>query len=480
MEFTYQNKIAQLFTKCSINKSADISALLSFLELPADVKSWLLMKFSTKDGIDAYELSTYIKSVRLKTNEWNIKLLEATHTKKGIITVLTKVKINFDNAKDIICFSLPEYNFPHKSGEAQVDWSVISDNKEWLLRPEGAWGELTLEYDCGIVELKDFKSLCPYDFNLQYYMNARQGFTTQEWIDTLISGLNFNPSNFSNEEEKLTLLQRFIPLVEKRINTIELATKGTGKSYCYSQLSPHTWCVNGGIVSRATAFYDMTKKKTGYFSEFQQIIFDEIQTIKFNNPEEIAGALKSYLESGEIRIGGFECQASSGLTLVGNIPLSQMDLKDKNIFKTLPKLFHESALIDRFHGIIEGWKIPRMNEALKMNGISISTDYLTGMFNVLREEFYYRAIVDSLVKELLMDEKADTRNLEAIKRLSTAFLKLIFPHVTSKNDIKVEDFIEYCLKPSVKMRANVLAQLKILDKEYEDKVIPKFKGLDLN
>ena len=468
-------KVKNCFPNAVINKSTESTTLRNFLDLPPEVRNCLLMKFSSDEGVDAFELSQYVKSMRLKPNEWNIKLLEATHSKKGIITLLTKVKIEFNNAKDIICFYLPEYNFPKKNAtEAQVDWSVIAENKEYLLKSEGTWGELTLQYDCGIVELINFKPLCPYKFDLNEYCANRSNFTTSEWIDVLLSGLNFNPDGFKNEEQKMIMLQRFLPFVEKRINTIELATKGTGKSYCYSQLSSKTWCVSGGTVSRATAFYDMTKKKVGYFGDYSQVIFDEIQTIKFNNPEEVAGALKSYLESGEIRVGGFECQANSGLTIVGNIPVENMDIKRENMFKTLPKLFHESALIDRFHGIIEGWKIPRMNESLKVNSAALSTDYLTEMFEQLREEFYYRAIVDQLIKELLIDNDADTRNLEAIKRLTTAHIKLIFPNITKKSDISLDDFKKYCLIPSIKMRENVLFQLKKLDKEYENKTMPKF------
>ena len=472
------NKIKEVFGNSALNKSADSAALLNFLELPAEVKNWLLMKFSDEDGLDAFKISQYVKSMRLKVNEWNIKLLEARHSKKEEFTILTKVKVSFETAKDIICFSLPEYGFPKKATEAQVDWSVIADNKAYLLNPDGAWGELTLCFDCGIVQLKEFVPLCPYSYTLEDLMAKRAQFTTSEWLDVLLGGMNFNPAAFRSTEEKLILLQRFLPFVEKRLNTIELATKGTGKSYCYSQLSPYTWCVNGGSVSRATAFFDLTRKKPGYFADYSQIIFDEVQTIKFANPEEIGGALKSYLESGEIRVGGFECQCDSGLTLVGNIPESQMDTKKGDMFKTLPKVFHESALIDRFHGIVEGWKIPRMCENMKMEGWSISTDYLMEMFEKMREEFYYRAIVDQLIDELIVDKKsADTRNLEAVKRLCTAYMKILFPYVTSKNQIQTDEFITYCLKPALRMRENVLFQLRKLDKEYEDKEMPEFKGV---
>jgi len=468
-----KNKIKENFPTAAVNKNKDSTALLTFLELSSEVKSWLLSKYTMEDGrIDAFGISEYVKHYRLKSDEWNIRLLEARHSKKGAITLLTKVKIEFDYANDLICFSLPEYGFPKKAGEAIVDWSVVSEYKKYLLTPDATWGEICINYNCGVLELIDFKPLCPYTFDLAVYRQGRKNFSIEEWIDLLLGSLNFNPNGFDSTEQKLTLLQRFLPFVEKRLNTIELATKGTGKSYCYSQLSPKTWCVSGGTVTRATAFYDMTRKKVGYFGNNSQVIFDEIQTIKFPNPEEIGGALKSYLESGEIRCGAFEGMADSGLTLVGNIPVDSMDIKEKNMFKTLPKVFHESALIDRFHGIIEGWKIPRMNEELKMEGWSLSTDYIVKIFDQLREEFYYRAIVDELIKT---DGKADTRNLEAVKRIATAFLKLLFPHVTSAKEIDKEDFKKYCVEPAVKMREAVLSQLKILDKEYEDKQMPKIR-----
>ena len=104
--------LKQAFPNAVVNKSTSASTLMNFLELPADVKGWLLQKFTDDAGqLDAYNLSEYVKEMRLAANEWNIKLLEARHTAKGQITLLTKIVIEFDYAKDQICFSLPEYGF---------------------------------------------------------------------------------------------------------------------------------------------------------------------------------------------------------------------------------------------------------------------------------------------------------------------------------------------------------------------------------
>lgn len=462
------NKIKEAFPTATIYKTATATTLMNFLELPADVKSWLLQKFTDEDGVlQPFLLSEYVKEMRLKPNDWNLKLLEARHTAKGQIRLLTKVKIEFDYAKDVLCFSLPEYGFPKKKGEGVLDWSVVSEHKKQLLNADGAWGEITLAYDCGMTQLIEFTPLCPYTTNLREYQNGRKQFTTEEWIDVLLAGLNFNPEGF-DAEAKMTLLQRFLPFVEKRLNQIELAIKGSSKSYCYSQLSTYNW-LTSGTVSRATAFYNNTTKAVGYFGKYDNIIWDECQTLKCANPEEMNGVLKPYLESGEIRIGSYCGTADAGLTLVGNIPIASMDVEKHNMFNTLPKMFKESAFLDRFSGIIEGWKIGRFNEERKYEGWGLSANYLTEIFHEMREEFYYRAIVDEL---LILEGGGDTRNFEAIKKTCSAFLKLLFPHITSIRDVNVDEFKKYCLDPAIRMRWSVLCQLRFLDEEYENVQMP--------
>lgn len=135
--------IKEIYGGAATYKSTSTNTLLNFLELPMESKNWLITKFSDENGsIDAFALSEYIKKMRLKTNDWNIKLLEARHSPKGQIKLLTKIVIEFDYAEDLICFRLPEYGFPTKRKEAQADWSIISENKEYLLKSEGAWEKL--------------------------------------------------------------------------------------------------------------------------------------------------------------------------------------------------------------------------------------------------------------------------------------------------------------------------------------------------
>ena len=88
---------------------------------------------------------------------------------------------------------------------------------------------------------------------------------------------------------------------------------------------------------------------------------DEIQTIVFHEPAEIQTALKAYLEAGKTTIDNKEISSECGLMLMGNIPLNEYRQPvNYRYFDSLPNIFHELALLDRFHCFIEGWYLPRI------------------------------------------------------------------------------------------------------------------------
>lgn len=105
------------------------------------------------------------------------------------------------------------------------------------------------------------------------------------------------------------------------------------------------------------------------------------------------------------------------------------------------------AFLDRFHGFIEGWKLPRMREDLILRGYALNVEYFSEILHELRTESQYRNVVEKLVD---VPKNADTRDKNAIIKLSTAYLKLIFPHVESPEDIDKSDFKFYCLEQTIR------------------------------
>lgn len=288
-----------------------------------------------------------------------------------------------------------------------------------------------------------------------------------------LGAVDYNAAGYGNDEEKkLTMLTRLLPFIEKRLNLIELAPKGTGKSYLFGRVSRYGWLSNGGVMSRAKMFYDQNKRIEGLVAGNDFITLDEVQTISFTDVDEMRAALKGYLESGIFTVGNYEGTADAGMILCGNIKKETMDADGfENMFEELPTVFHESALIERFHGFIKGWNIPRMNDDLKISGWALNSEYFCSIMHELRSDMSYRAIVDELIE---VPDAADTRDTEAVKRIATAYLKLLFPNVREPGDISVREFKRYCLDRARKMRDTIKYQLGILDEEYRGKDIPVF------
>lgn len=82
----------------------------------------------------------------------------------------------------------------------------------------------------GVIKLIEYSPFCPYTVDLEFYKEARRAFTLEEWIDVLISAADYNPAGYDSEQQKLYVLRRLLPFVEKRLNLMELAPKGTGKA----------------------------------------------------------------------------------------------------------------------------------------------------------------------------------------------------------------------------------------------------------
>ncbi|GHU57440.1 hypothetical protein AGMMS49975_23040 [Clostridia bacterium] len=112
-----------------------------------------------------------------------------------------------------------------------------------------------------------------------------------------------------------------------------------------------------------------------------------------------------------------------------------------------------------------------MNEDLKISGWALNSEYFCSILHGMRNDMSYRAIVDELIE---VPDKSDTRDTEAVKRIATAYLKLLFPNVRSAKEITADEFNRFCLKRAFRMRDMIKTQLGILDAEYKGKDVPVF------
>ena len=376
---------------------------------------------------------------------------------------------------------IPDFGLSNK--ETIIEPHVWEAYKNELTNGQETWGVIELGYRMpddtarpklkGKIKMTGFTNFCPYLADLDFYKDARGEFTVSEWIDVILGAIDYNAQGYRDEQEKLAMLARLRPVVEKRLNLLELAPKGTGKSYVFGNISKYGLLTDGGKITRTKMFYDKSRRAPGFIVGNDYVAIDEVKLVTFDNLNEMRSVMQGYMERGRFNVDGFEGESDAGVVLLGNISIENMN-EYASMFSELPSLFQESALVDRIHGFIKGWDIPKMRDSLKVSGWALNSEYFSSVMHMLRDDASYRAIVDELVE---CSEDAYVRHTEAVKRICTAFLKLLFPNVRTAAEVNKKEFIKYCLRPAIKMRRTNWRQLSILDAEYknEDKLMPEFE-----
>ena len=471
-----ENKLKEAFPKTTVFKDQNLIATFKAASIPAFLRDWILKKKAGVDGRihDKDELRQYMNAI-IPRREDVLEIKDSARATGASKKFLARIDIRFNVADNHVSFEIPDLGITHS--ETIVEDYIWERIKDEIVKTSGGWGLVQLGYlppekperPKGKLSLLEYKNFCPYTVNLDAFRNARKNFTIEEWLDVLLGAIDYNPEGYNDWVEKHTMPTRLLPFIEPRINLVELAPKGTGKSYLFGRVGKYGWLVSGGTLSRAKMFFDIAKKQPGLVATKEFVALDEIQSIEFPDPSEMQGALKAYMESGEATFGDKRVVGSAGVILLGNIPQDDMDVT-KDMFRSLPVVFHESALLDRFHGFIQGRNIPRMNEKLKINAWALNTEYFSEIMHLMRSQsecLLYRSVVEDLIDYPV---GADTRDTEAILRVCTAYLKLFFPHVTSAEMIDVSEFKRYCLRPAVQMRTIIRNQLQLIDpKEYGGK-----------
>lgn len=461
------DKIRSVFGNTSVYKDPNNKSLFSGRNLPSFVKDYLISSYTDKDGnLQKEDLLKFLDlHIPANNNAVKSRLMQGE-----ILNLLTRFIVTTNIRKDIVQFKIPDMGI--KENDTKISRHLIEKYPDELIEGEH-WGILQLVYrspmdersNDGYIEMSGFKPFNPWGerIDLSVYKEYRGKFTIDEWIDVLLSAMEYTPEAFKSKNQKLEFLTRLLPFIEPRLNMIELAPKGTGKSYVFSNLSKYAWLVSGGQVTRAQLFYNRSRGLTGYMAFYDLVSFDEISTISFSNDTEMQAILKSYLEDGKTTVDNYEFISECGLMLLGNIQISEdgYPLGD-NYFEYLPNVFKESALLDRFHGFIEGWLLPRVNTGMALHDWTINVEFFSEIMHQLRTDGTYVNIVNQLLD---YPTDSDMRHIKAVKRMTTAYLKLLFPNVQQKEDIDIDDFNLYCLQPAIRRRDIIRQQCSNIDRE---------------
>ena len=471
-----RERLIDAFDEMVLYKDLSKGNIISSFKLPSFMRDWVMKRFQDDEGrMDVEEASEFIRTYIPKKSEWKA-IQNRIVTQNERVKFLTRVSVNIDIKTQEVSFALPDFGLGYKDTfiSSQV-WERCSDI---LLRSEEAWGIVELGYlfadeenKAGKIQLLDFHDFCPYSVDLDEFKDARALFTLDEWIDIVLAAVDYNPAGYDSMTQKLAVLQRLLPFVEKNLNLVELAPPGTGKSYLFGQISRYGWLVSGK-ATRAQLIYHRATKRDGVVAYKDFIALDEIREAEYMQDTEMHSALQQIMENKKYKSDdGHEVNVDAGIVFLGNITGDNMN-EYSFMFSELPIPFHKSPFLDRIHGFIKGWDLPRMNDDMKANGWALNSEYYSTIMHELREDPIYRAVVEDM---LVLPDKADTRDTEAIRRICTAYMKLLFPHVVDASDMSPFDFDCYCLQPAKEMRSIIRYQMGLIDSKQAGKTVPDIR-----
>lgn len=384
-------------------------------------------------------------------------LIRSNIREKGRYKVIDKISVALNDKTDAY-----EADFSNLGvTKVLVDPGTVKTHPKLLV--SGVWCIADVEYT-----FTEDKNACPWilsslkpiqlsHFDFDTYTEARQRFSTDEWIDLLIQSIGFDPALFGRRS-KLTQLIRLIPFCERNYNLMELGPKGTGKSHLYSEFSPHGILISGGEVTVPKLFVNNQNGRIGLVGYWDCVAFDEFAGKQKRVDKALVDILKNYMANKSFSRGVETLGAEASMVFVGNtrhtVPYM---LKHSDLFCELPDKFYDSAFLDRIHCYIPGWEVDIIRGEMFSSGYGFVVDYLAEILRSLRNRDYS----DRYQPHYSLSADISTRDRDGIHKTFSGLMKLLFPH----GEAKTEE-TEELLRLAIEGRKRVKDQLLRLDSTY--------------
>ena len=308
-----------------------------------------------------------------------------------------------------------------------------------MLLSGGMWGTITLTYDETEIHNKKIrpfkvKEFTPFQISvidLNEFIEKRKQFEPDEWLDCLINSIGLNPVQLSRRE-KLLYLWRLVPMAEANCNTIELAPRETGKTYIYRNQSYYTTVLSGGKATPASLFINNATGKVGVVGSRDVVVFDEIANTDFTDPKALVSIMQGYMQDAKFSRGKKEILAFASIVMVGNIDIQAKLPHEKyyHLFEPLPDFLQVEAFIDRLHGYLPGWEIPKIHPGSLAQEYGFITDYFCEILHELRRKDVLSGLKGRY--QLLDTSSAKAgitgRDVRGIEKVLSGMLKLMYPH----------------------------------------------------
>ena len=349
-------------------------------------------------------------------------LVRSTIKEKGRYKVIDKVSVELNESKDIY-----EATFSNLGiNKVFVTSDTVKQHKKLLVG--GVWCIADIEYQFSEERdvpwvLETLKPIQLSSFDFDQYVNARAEFSTEEWIDTLLQSIGFNPEVFG-QRSKLLQLVRLIPFCERNYNLIELGPKGTGKSHIYSEFSPHGMLISGGEITVPKLFVNNSTGNLGLVGYWDCVAFDEFAGRKKRVDNALVDIMKNYMANKSFSRGVETLGAEASMAFVGNTKHSvPYMLRNSDLFEELPVKYHDSAFLDRLHFFIPGWEVDIIRNEMFTSGFGFVVDYLAEVLKSMRD----MDLSNEFEKHFELSDQISTRDRDAIRKTFSGLMKIVFP-----------------------------------------------------
>lgn len=459
---TLQQKIMSAFIGKVVRKDLAFQ-VKGGLPVPTYVLEYLLGQYCATDDEEAIEIGLEkVKQViqnnyvhRAESESVKGKIREA-----GRYRVIDKISVTLNEKADLYEAEFANLGLTH----VPIGTQYVKANPK-LLSGNGVWCIVTIGYLQGedIKVRWDIQTLKPIqisNIDLQDFIDQRQHFTTDEWIDFMMHTVGLNPEPM-NRREKFITLARLLPHVENNFNFMELGPKGTGKSHVFQELSPYGVLVSGGDVTSARLFVKMSGNKEilGLVGYWDVVAWDEFEQQKGRAVDAVLiDTMQNYLANKSFNRGKGTHEASASMSFVGNtkhtVPYM---LKNSHLFESIPTSFIKGAFLDRIHLYNPGWEIRMLKKDSFSKGYGLITDYIAAVLHEMRNKDW-----TGLLKEYAkFDGSLSERDHLAIRKTFSGMMKLLYPDgkMTDKEAYELVDF-------AAESRKRVKDQLYVVDETF--------------
>lgn len=484
----FDKKILEYFPGKVVRK--DLTALMKKgANVPTYVLEYLLGMYCATDDEEAVEIG--LGKIRRILSENYVRPDQSEYVKSkikenGQYTIIDKITVVFDDREDKYVARFTNL----RMDPFEVSSDMVVHNEKLLVG--GIWCIVKVEY-VGLdkeEEQEDFeedifgnqkrkkkikKRKSKYDspfeisslkpiqmpnLDLDEFLEARSGFTKDEWVKLLLRSVGYEPDELS-EKEKLHYLLRFVPFIQKNYNLVELGPRGTGKSHVYSELSPYSILMSSGTTTVSNMFYNMSSRRVGLVGNWDCVAFDEVAGITQASGDMVQ-IMKNYMANGSFARGSDSISTDASIAFEGNTFRSVADMmRTTNLFEPFPEAFNnDSAFFDRIHAYLPGWETPKLRSSLFTKSYGLISDCFSEFCHAMRKYDF----TNSFGEYFALNKCFNTRDTIAVGRTFSGMAKLIYPNERMSKE-EARELLEY----AIECRRRVKEQLrKMTPAEFAD------------